>query len=112
MTKFSKAVLLAPSQKHQLQTRLLAWFRKHHRTMPWRSMDPVKHPVDPYRILVAEVMLQQTQIHTVIPYYERWMRAFPTLSALAKSHLDKVLKLLEGLGYYSRARNLHRPAQM
>jgi A/G-specific adenine glycosylase len=85
--------------------RLLAWYRKGARDLPWRRTR------DPYAIWVSEIMLQQTQIATVIPYYERWMKRFPTTKALAKADLDDVLKMWEGLGYYARARNLHRAAR-
>lgn len=81
------------------------WYRRHHRRLPWRSTR------DPYRIWVSEIMLQQTRVETVRPYYARWLRAFPTLQSLARAPDDRVLKLWEGLGYYSRARNLHRAAQ-
>jgi A/G-specific adenine glycosylase len=84
---------------------LLAWWDAGHADLPWRRSR------DPYAIWVAEIMLQQTQITTVIPYYERWMARFPTVQALAAASLDEVLKLWEGLGYYSRARNLHVAAQ-
>jgi A/G-specific adenine glycosylase len=86
---------------------LLRWFSRHKRDLPWRI-----EPRDPYRVWLAEVMLQQTQVGTVIPYYERWLQRFPTLQALANAPLDDVLKQWEGLGYYSRARNMHRAAQM
>lgn len=86
--------------------RLLAWYDDHARVLPWRSDS------SPYRTWVSEVMLQQTQVDTVIPYFERWMRRFPTLEALAAANQTEVLKLWEGLGYYSRARNLHRAAQI
>src|ERR1043165_61578 len=85
--------------------RLLAWDRKGARDLPWRRTR------DPYAIWVSEIMLQQTQIATVIPYYERWMKRFPTAKALAKADLDDVLKMWEGLGYYARARNLHKAAR-
>ena len=85
--------------------KLLSWYRKGARDLPWRRTK------DPYAIWVSEIMLQQTQIATVIPYYERWMRRFPTAKALAKAPLDAVLKLWEGLGYYARARNLHKAAR-
>jgi A/G-specific adenine glycosylase len=81
------------------------WYRRHHRSLPWRTTR------DPYRIWVSEIMLQQTRVETVLPYYARWLRAFPTIHALARAKSDRVLKLWEGLGYYSRARNLHRAAQ-
>lgn len=84
---------------------LLAWYRKQARPLPWR------HDRTPYRILVSEFMLQQTQVDTVIPYYERFLERFPTLDALARASEDDVLKLWEGLGYYRRARNLHRLAR-
>ncbi len=85
--------------------RLLAWYRRNKRDLPWRKTR------DPYRILVSEIMLQQTQVITVIPYYRRFIKTFPTVSSLARAPLQKVLKLWEGLGYYSRARNLLRAAQ-
>lgn len=84
---------------------LLAWWDSGHADLPWRNGR------DPYAIWVAEIMLQQTQITTVIPYYERWLGRFPTVQALAAASLDEVLKQWEGLGYYSRARNLHQAAQ-
>ena len=83
---------------------LAAWWKKHDRDMPWRRTR------DPYAIWVSEVMLQQTQVATVIPYYERWLERFPDVRALARAPLDDVLKCWEGLGYYSRARNLHKAA--
>ena len=85
---------------------LLAWWDTGHADLPWRSAK------DPYAIWMAEVMLQQTQITTVIPYYHRWMARFPTVEILAAASLDEVLKTWEGLGYYSRARNLHAAAQV
>ncbi len=86
---------------------LLRWFNRHKRDLPWRS-----EPRDPYHVWLAEVMLQQTQVATVIPYYQRWLQRFPTLQSLADAPLDDVLKVWEGLGYYSRARNLHHAAQV
>jgi A/G-specific adenine glycosylase len=88
-----------------LSTLLLAWYADHQRDLPWR------HTRDPYHIWVAEVMLQQTQVATVIPYYERFLARFPTVRALAAASLDEVLKLWEGLGYYARARHLHAAAR-
>ena len=79
---------------------LLAWYRKHKRDLPWRRNK------DPYRIWVSEIMLQQTRVETVIPYYHRFMEQFPTVEALADAPEEQVLKAWEGLGYYSRARNL------
>jgi A/G-specific adenine glycosylase len=87
--------------------RLIAWQRVHGRhDLPWQGTR------DPYRIWLAEVMLQQTQVATVIPYYLRFVEAFPDIHSLAGAHIDRVLELWSGLGYYSRARNLHRAAQL
>lgn len=88
-----------------LVERLLDWFARHARDLPWRRTR------DPYAIWVSEIMLQQTQVKTVVPYWERWMRELPTLRALARAAPATVHKLWEGLGYYVRARNLHRAAQ-
>ena len=85
---------------------LLDWYDVHQRTMPWRGIH------DPYATWVSETMLQQTQVNTVRGYYARFMAAFPTVESLANAHEEQVLKLWEGLGYYSRARNLKRAAQM
>ncbi len=85
---------------------LLAWWDHDHAKLPWRESR------DPYAIWVSEIMLQQTQITTVIPYYTRWMRRFPDVGTLASAPLADVLKMWEGLGYYSRGRNLHAAAQM
>jgi len=86
--------------------RLLRWHRRHGRhDLPWQ------HPRTPYRVWVAEIMLQQTQVATVIPYYQRFLARFPGIAALAAAPLDEVLALWSGLGYYARARNLHRAAQ-
>lgn len=84
---------------------LLAWFDRHQRDLPWRRTR------DAYAIWLSEVMLQQTQVQTVIPYWERFLARFPTVTSLAEAPLDDVLSLWRGLGYYSRARNLHRAAQ-
>lgn len=83
---------------------LCAWFAKNQRDLPWR------HTRDPYHIWVSEIMLQQTRVDTVIAYYHRFLTQFPTVEALAAAPLEAVLKAWEGLGYYSRARNLHRGA--
>ncbi len=87
------------------QTDLLAWYDQHAAALPWRENK------DAYRIWLSEIMLQQTQVETVIPYFARFLSAFPTVQALAAAPLDAVLKMWEGLGYYSRARNLHQAAQ-
>ena len=87
--------------------RLLAWFDKHGRKdLPWQQ------DITPYRVWVSEIMLQQTQVNTVIPYYLRFMDSFPTVESLAKAPQDKVLYHWTGLGYYARARNLHKTAQI
>ena len=93
-------------KKENIQTKLLQWFEKNKRDLPWRKTR------DPYAIWVSEIMLQQTQVSTVIPYYQNFLKTFPTLRHLAKANLSKVLKVWEGLGYYSRARNLHRASQI
>ena len=85
---------------------LLAWYDREKRHLPWRDTR------NPYHIWISEVMLQQTQVSTVIPYYQRFIKSFPTVENLAKAPLDDVLKLWENLGYYARARNLHQAAQV
>jgi A/G-specific adenine glycosylase len=85
--------------------RLLVWFDEHRRELPWRR------DRDPYRIWVSEVMLQQTQVVSVIPFFERFVQAFPSIAELAAADLGAVLRLWEGLGYYRRARNLHEAAR-
>ena len=87
------------------QRDLLQWFDASHRNLPWRKTK------DPYAVWVSEIMLQQTQVATVIPYYERFLARFPTPSDLATADEQEVLRLWEGLGYYRRARSLHRAAQ-
>lgn len=89
-------------QIRQFDDDLLTWFRENGRRLPWRGTD------NPYYTWVSEVMLQQTQVDTVIPYYNRFISRFPTIEALAEAPDQTVLKYWEGLGYYSRARNLHR----
>jgi A/G-specific adenine glycosylase len=88
-----------------LVTALLAWFAENARDLPWRRTR------DPYAIWVSEIMLQQTQVKTVIPYWERWLRALPTVESLAKARPETIHKLWEGLGYYTRVRNMQRAAQ-
>ena len=83
---------------------LLRWYSLHKRDLPWR------HTRDPYKIWVSEIMLQQTQVATVIPYYERWLKTFPSLSSLARAPLSKALELWAGLGYYRRVRMFHQAA--
>jgi A/G-specific adenine glycosylase len=93
------------AQVEALRRSLLNWYGESGRDLPWRKTR------DPYAIWVSEIMLQQTQVKTVIPYYERWMTLFPTIAALATADQQQVLKAWQGLGYYARARNLHRAAQ-
>jgi A/G-specific adenine glycosylase len=94
-----------PGTRATIQRTLLAWFRAHARDLPWRENR------DAYRVWVAEIMLQQTRIGAVLPYYARFLEAFPSIRSLAMARPHKVLKLWAGLGYYSRARNLHRAAR-
>jgi A/G-specific adenine glycosylase len=89
-----------------LRQTLLSWYAQTGRDLPWRQSR------DPYPIWISEIMLQQTQVKTVIPYYERWLNLFPTVKGLAIAEQQQVLKAWEGLGYYARARNLHRAAQV
>jgi len=95
---------IAESQQ-EFREALLTWFKKYQRDLPWRGID------DPYQIWVSEVMLQQTQVKKVVDYYERFIERFPNLQQLAAAPLQDVLKVWEGLGYYARARNLHKAAQ-
>jgi A/G-specific adenine glycosylase len=98
--------ITAKSVLPSFASRLIAWQRQHGRhDLPWQNT------TDPYRIWLSEIMLQQTQVTAVLPYYERFLLAFPSLDALARAPLERVLELWSGLGYYSRARNLHRCAQ-
>ncbi|MBI4673316.1 MAG: A/G-specific adenine glycosylase [Chloroflexi bacterium] len=87
-------------------TRLLKWYAKHKRDLPWRKTR------DPYRIWLSEILLQQTRVEAVIPYYKKFLARFPDVFALANAPLDAVLKTWEGAGYYARARNLHRAAKV
>ena len=95
------------SPRNSWSSNLLDWYDKHKRQMPWRSDSP-----NPYRVWISEIMLQQTQVTTVIPYFERFMKRFPTVQELAKVEQQELLKYWEGLGYYSRARNLHKAAKL
>ena len=90
--------------EEKIRRNLLCWFERHGRDLPWRWTR------DPYAVMVSEFMLQQTTVAVVIPYFERWMARFPTLEDLARAPEEDVLALWQGLGYYSRARNLHRAA--
>lgn len=96
---------MEPSRREGIRAGLLAWYDREKRDLPWRRTQ------DPYAIWLSEVMLQQTQVSTVIPYWERFLSRFPTVQALAAAPLEEVLTAWKGLGYYSRARNLHRAAE-
>ncbi len=94
-----------PAQISKIAPAVLAWYDQHARRLPWRDQPT------PYRVWISEIMLQQTRVETVLPYFERWMLRFPTLQSLAEASEQDVLKAWEGLGYYSRARNLYRAAR-
>ncbi|MDQ2659209.1 MAG: A/G-specific adenine glycosylase [Verrucomicrobiota bacterium] len=97
--------IASPKSGPAFRRALLGWFREHGRDLPWR------HTRDPYAILVSEIMLQQTQVATVIPFYNRWLQRFPDFAALAAARESDVLHAWQGLGYYARARNLHAAAK-
>ncbi len=97
---------LSSARKRRIQKAVLGWYGLHGRKLPWRES------ADPYRVWLSEVMLQQTTVAAVVPYFERFTAAFPDVESLAAAEIDEVLKLWEGLGYYSRARNLHKAAQV
>lgn len=99
-------MLTLPIPVREFAARLLSWYADHKRDLPWRDTP------DPYRVWVSEVMLQQTQVKTVLPYYKKFLRIYPTLQALAKAEESEVLSSWSGLGYYSRARRLHQAAQI
>src|SRR4051812_34155351 len=92
--------------KTSVFTNLGEWFERQKRVLPWRD-EPT-----PYRVWISEIMLQQTQVVTVVPYFERFIAKFPDVRSLARASEDEVLKLWAGLGYYSRARNIHRAAKL
>ena len=91
----------------RLASRLLNWYNKNKRILPWRLSG-----LSPYAVWVSEIMLQQTRVETVIPYYEKWLRLFPTVEMLANASEHDVLNAWEGLGYYNRARNFHKAAKI
>lgn len=96
--------MIKKKQRQQIQTHLLDWYAKYQRDLPWRRTN------DSYAIWISEIMLQQTQVATAKPYYKKFLEKFPAVNTLAKAPIDDVLKAWEGLGYYSRARNMHRAA--
>ena len=85
---------------------LNAWYRRHARELPFRETN------DPYKIWISEIMLQQTTVNAVIPYYRKWIKTFPTVKHVARASLQKILKLWQGLGYYMRAKNVHKSAKI
>ncbi|MFT5126410.1 MAG: A/G-specific adenine glycosylase [Rhodothermales bacterium] len=97
---------ISPARYGMLTDRILAWYAANKRPMPWRDQP------NAYRVWISEIMLQQTQVATVIPYFKRFVDRFPDIASLAEAEQDDVLKLWEGLGYYSRARNLHKAAKL
>ncbi len=97
---------MSRSADDEITRLLLAWYKKNKRDLPWRRTK------DPYRIWVSEIMLQQTRVETVIPYYQRFLKRFPDVETLARARLDSVLKTWENFGYYSRARHLHEAARV
>jgi len=101
-----KYSMITPDSCQQLQATVLAHYDRAARDLPWRE------DTDPYRVLVSEFMLQQTRVETVVGYYDPWLRRFPTVDVLADADEDDVLKAWEGLGYYRRARNLHKAARV
>jgi A/G-specific adenine glycosylase len=105
MERTSPPQNIPAQQRESVAASLLAWYRAHKRDLPWRGASP-------YAVWVSEIMLQQTQVVTVIPFFLRFLERFPTVEALAAAPIDEVLKYWAGLGYYARARNLHRAAQI
>lgn len=101
----TEALILYNTSISKFSPALLEWYKSNRRDLPWR-ITPT-----PYAVWVSEIMLQQTQVQTVIPYYKRWMERLPHLMAVAEADLELILKLWEGLGYYSRARNFHQAAR-
>ncbi len=99
-------IVMSPKETGAFCSSLLRWYRKHGRDLPWRRTR------DPYAVLVSELMLQQTQVATVIPYYEKWLRQFPDFAALARASQQDVLHAWQGLGYYARALNLRDAARI
>ncbi len=96
---------IEPKRKRTFQRRLLRWFERHGRDLPWRRTR------DPYAILVSEVMLQQTPVDRVLPYYDRFLKKYPTVEELATARATRVREAWDGLGYYARARNIHATAK-
>ncbi len=106
MLQKTQNIVQSIKRNPQIALKLRQWYLQNRRSLPWRSNR------DPYRIWLSEVMLQQTTVAAVIPYYERFLKKFPTLRTLAKAPLEEVLELWSGLGYYSRARNIQKASQV
>jgi A/G-specific adenine glycosylase len=105
---FSRETMAEQGQPHQLVVKLLQWYDAHARVLPWRAVSPQR--MDPYKVWLSEIMLQQTTVAAVKDYFLKFTAKWPTVSALAAAPLDDVLKAWAGLGYYARARNLHKCA--
>lgn len=99
-------MIVAKKNNSEFATHLLNWYDSRRCNFPWRDCN------DPYKIYLSEVMLQQTQVATVLPYYKKWIQKFPTIQSVAKATQEQILKQWEGLGYYSRARNFHKSSQI
>ena len=95
-------ILKDPNQLDQFQLKILTWYDQSNRDLPWRCQPSL------YKTVISEFMLQQTRVSTVLPYFENWLSIFPGFQALAQASEEEILKAWEGLGYYSRARNLHK----
>ncbi|HZX11253.1 MAG TPA: A/G-specific adenine glycosylase [Acidobacteriota bacterium] len=98
--------MLQKKDRIDFQEKLLHWYQHHQRRLPWRETQ------DPYKIWISEVMLQQTTVQTVLPYYRKWLQIFPDIRTLSQASTQDVLKAWEGLGYYQRAKNLHRASKI
>src|SRR5688500_3329895 len=98
-------------ERSRMNLRLLRWYDRHRRDLPWRVPRDSERLADPYHTLISEAMLQQTQVAAVVPYFLRFLQKFPTLHSLAQAQEQDVLRLWQGLGYYSRARTLHAAAK-
>ena len=94
------------TKRNNFTKNLMTWYKKNARDLPWRKTK------DPYKIWISEIMLQQTTVNAVIPYYERWIKVFPNVKSVAQAPLQKVLKVWQGLGYYARAKNIHKSAKI
>src|ERR1700748_2124519 len=109
MASISQAPIQAAAAEGGLPEALLVWYDRHRRILPWRALPG--EPADPYRVWLSEIMLQQTTVVTVAPYFAAFLERWPTLAALAAADLDDVLHAWQGLGYYARARNMHACAR-